>query len=371
MNFSFADLDSKTVNLMLTDGWYKGDNFSSRIWGNRERLGKYISTNLVADSLAGKSPAQSARELQEMMQVGRFQATRLVRTEVNHFANESEMLAYEECGIERYRFIATLDAVTCVHCAKLDNKVFYIKEKKTGVNFPPIHPFDRCTTVAEFDDGSMEEMQRRAKDTKTGQNYTLDKNISYEEWKKQIDDKYGKGTLDIEHKKYENIEKDKEQLKRYKNILGDRKELQSIEIFQNFKYNDTDGYKIMKNYYRGVNGGSFPDDLTYEIYKNNLTTDNWQAVGFNPNKLEQHVTKHGKDFGITNKDDYQAAAVKFMNEKIDGNIEGFTGKNGFVFKYDKANNIFGDSKPNGITETFFKPKDGYQYWKEQIEKYGK
>ena len=64
------------------------------------------------------------------MNVGLYNATTLVRTEVNHFANEAEMLAYEELDIEKYRFIATLDQVTCKHCADLDNKVFHVKDRK-------------------------------------------------------------------------------------------------------------------------------------------------------------------------------------------------------------------------------------------------
>lgn len=40
-----------------------------------------------------------------------------------------EMLSYEELDIEKYRFIATLDKRTCKHCAKLDNKVFNVKDR--------------------------------------------------------------------------------------------------------------------------------------------------------------------------------------------------------------------------------------------------
>ena len=80
--------------------------------------------------MSGKSIQKIAKELSSFMNVGLYNATRLVRTEVNHFANEAEMLSYEECDIEKYRFIATLDNVTCKHCAELDNKVFYVKDRK-------------------------------------------------------------------------------------------------------------------------------------------------------------------------------------------------------------------------------------------------
>ena len=104
--------------------------FSQRIWNNSERLGNYLRTQLTADTMSGKSISKIASELSNYMNVGLFNATTLVRTEVNHFANESEMLAYEELDIDKYRFIATLDQVTCKHCAELDNKVFSVKDRK-------------------------------------------------------------------------------------------------------------------------------------------------------------------------------------------------------------------------------------------------
>lgn len=130
LGFSFAQIDNRTINLILNENWTNDANFSQRIWKNNEKLGDYIRTNLTADTMSGKSIAKISKELSEYMNVGLYNATTLVRTEVNHFANEAEMLAYEELDIEKYRFIATLDQITCKHCAELDNKVFYVKNRK-------------------------------------------------------------------------------------------------------------------------------------------------------------------------------------------------------------------------------------------------
>jgi pyocin large subunit-like protein len=59
-----------------------------------------------------------------------------------------------------------------------------------------------------------------------------------------------------------------------------------------------------------------------------------------------------------------------INSKIGGNIEGFTSKDGWVFRYNKLTNEFATAKPDGIIETLFKPKNGYEYWLEQIKLYG-
>lgn len=130
LGFSFSQIDNRTINLILNENWTNDANFSQRIWNNSEKLGNYLKTQLTADTMSGKSIAKIAKELSNYMNVGLYNATMLVRTEVNHFANESEMLAYEELDIEKYRFIATLDQVTCKHCAELDNKVFNVKDRK-------------------------------------------------------------------------------------------------------------------------------------------------------------------------------------------------------------------------------------------------
>lgn len=130
LGFSFSQIDNKTINLLLNENWIDKANFSQRIWQNSEKLGEYLRMQLTADSMSGKSINKIAQELSEYMNVGLYNATRLVRTEVNHFANEAEMLSYEELEIEKYRFIATLDNVTCEHCAELDNRIFNVKDRR-------------------------------------------------------------------------------------------------------------------------------------------------------------------------------------------------------------------------------------------------
>lgn len=130
LGFNFSQIDNKTTNLLLNEKWTNNENFSQRIWKNSEKLGNYLRTQLTADTMSGKTIQKIASELSSFMNVGLYNATTLVRTEVNHFANEAEMLSYEELDIEKYRFIATLDNLTCKHCAELDNKVFKLKDRQ-------------------------------------------------------------------------------------------------------------------------------------------------------------------------------------------------------------------------------------------------
>lgn len=130
IGFNFSQLDNRTINLILNENWYKSENFSQRIWKNNNQLADYLKSNFLADNIAGKSIQRMASTLDDAMNIGKYNAVRLLRTETNHFANEAEMLSYKELDIEKYRFIATLDNVTCKHCAELDNKIFYLKDKQ-------------------------------------------------------------------------------------------------------------------------------------------------------------------------------------------------------------------------------------------------
>lgn len=95
---------------------------------------------------------------------------------------ESSYKDYLNEGIDQYTFMATLDTKTCSRCGNLDGNIFGIKDKKTGTNYPLIHPGCRCTTTPYFN-GMPAETTRWARNPKTGKGEYID-NISFNEWKK-------------------------------------------------------------------------------------------------------------------------------------------------------------------------------------------
>lgn len=183
-SFSFAQIDKRTIDLLLNQNWYNSENFSRRIWKNNNKLADYLKQRMLPNYIAGKSINKMANELNEVVQIGTYNATRLLRTETNFFANEAEMLSYEELDIEKYRFIATLDNRTCKHCAELDNKDFNVKNRQSGKNYPPMHPNDRCTTVPVFDDKVTEELERKARN-ENGKPILVSQNMTYKDWTMQ------------------------------------------------------------------------------------------------------------------------------------------------------------------------------------------
>lgn len=115
------------------------------------------------------------------LNVSAAHARRLVRTETAYVYEQASLKAYQECGIEMYEFLATLDHKTSKPCKELDGKRFYIKDAVPGKNYPPMHPNCRSTTVAAFEDDKV--TKRLAKD-RNGKYYEVPSDMTYPEWKK-------------------------------------------------------------------------------------------------------------------------------------------------------------------------------------------
>ena len=92
------------------------------------------------------------------------------------------MQSYEECGIETYIFIATLDLKTSDTCRALDGKRFPVAEQQPGKNCPPMHPWCRSTTICDITDEELAQMKRRARDPVTGKVKTIPGNMTYQQW---------------------------------------------------------------------------------------------------------------------------------------------------------------------------------------------
>lgn len=74
-----------------------------------------------------------------------YRLTTLVRSESDTAQANACISVYKEADIFAYRFNAIMDDKTCNKCKELNNKIFFIQDKKEGINFPPIHPNCRCT----------------------------------------------------------------------------------------------------------------------------------------------------------------------------------------------------------------------------------
>ena len=239
-SFGFGQPDAKQVKAVLNAKW-SGLNYSDRIWENTKRLAETVKEEIAVSLLTGKSQSEMARQIDYKFGVGSFNARRLIRTEACYFENEAEAMSYEEAGIEKYRFLATLDLRTSEKCRRHDNKVYKLKDKVTGKNYPPLHPFCRSTTIAVFEYGWIKDKKRIARN-KNDENVEI-QNMSYEDWY----DKYVIADEDylLKEKMLKNKSSDIEQYDKYRKIYGDDIP-KTFEDFQKLKYNDSKKWESLK-----------------------------------------------------------------------------------------------------------------------------
>lgn len=179
---TFARIDPQTVEKILATPW-TGSEFSSRIWADKDKLTRELMQTLSRGFVRGDSLDRMTKEFTQRMGVSESRAATLIHTESAHMAAEAAEQGYRETGVQSYRFEAALDLKTCAVCGALDQREFPLAEHETGINYPPLHPRCRCTTVpvTEFQIGS----KRAARNPATGKTEYVEKKLTYEEWRKK------------------------------------------------------------------------------------------------------------------------------------------------------------------------------------------
>lgn len=247
--FSFSHVSAKVIDQVVNSQW-SGKNYSERIWGNTKDLARDLKEELVINFITGCTNREAAENIATKFGQGSSNARRIVRTESNYVSTELNFKVYEECGIEEYQYLATLDLKTSQVCRELDGKIFPVKDHRIGENCPPMHPWCRSTTISVIDRELIDKMQRSAIDPATGKRIKVPRSMNYEEWY----NKYvrGKPEVELEEKKLQNRFSDRKQHKRYREVIG--KDLpEKLDDFQNMKYNDTEKWKYTKLDYKRQN----------------------------------------------------------------------------------------------------------------------
>lgn len=247
--FSFNEWDEKLFSRLAGTKW-SGENYSKRIWNNTGELAATLKSEIIQGFIAGKTQKEMYKVIMERFGAGAFNAKRIVRTESCYAANEMEMQSYEECGIDTYIFVATLDLRTSDVCAALDGKVFKVKDAMPGVNMPPMHPFCRSTTIENIGTETLKKLKRRARNPVTGKNELVPADMTYKEWHK----KYVEGNREavVNAQATRNHTADEKQYSKYMERLGKEYAGKDLKEFQNIKYTNPEKYAIMKAQYKGA-----------------------------------------------------------------------------------------------------------------------
>ncbi|WP_261790482.1 minor capsid protein [Fusobacterium polymorphum] len=139
------------IKTVLDKPW-SGANFSQRIWSNTDKLAQTVKQEIVNGMIQGINLKTMTKRVSERFETAKKNdVERLLRTEVNYVLNQATLDGYKEAGIEKYEFSATLDSRTSQICSELHGEVFEIKKIAVGLNYPPMHPRCRSTTIPIID----------------------------------------------------------------------------------------------------------------------------------------------------------------------------------------------------------------------------
>lgn len=201
--FDFTKLADRDVQAAIATNW-AGSNYSKRIWKNTKKLAESLEEVITQGLMTGQSIRDMELALEEKVASGRYNINRVIRTEVNHCCNQGTLMSYKAAGTLRYIYLATLDMRTSSICRSLDKEVFFVSKAEVGVNFPPMHPNCRSTTMAYPENGIFPK-ERTARDQETNKNIHVPFDMSYAQWyrkyvleKKDVDNtKNGDNIRDI------------------------------------------------------------------------------------------------------------------------------------------------------------------------------
>ena len=145
----FYSIDSEIVKRFVDVDWSGAGKFSTTIWKNKQKLTNYLNTDLAQGFARGDSYKKLTDNLLARFEkVSRNDAYRLIYTEGTFVANQTAMIPFEEY-FDQYKISTMEDGKVCSICTGIaeqaEMKPFLIKDRVVGENFPPFHPWCRCT----------------------------------------------------------------------------------------------------------------------------------------------------------------------------------------------------------------------------------
>lgn len=150
LGFNMSKINEKLVKQVLDHTW-NVKHFSKSLWEKIDVLSATVKREISYGLIKGSSVQSMAKQINDVMDKGRYAAERLVRTECKHFATQGELAGYEESGIEEYQFVGGTEGSGRCDCAELNGNRFKLKDAEEGVNLPPIHPNCKCGTIAVYE----------------------------------------------------------------------------------------------------------------------------------------------------------------------------------------------------------------------------
>lgn len=324
--YHFSGLPETEIKRLKAFKW-TGEGYSDRIWSNTGALASSVKDELLVSLMTGRSVRDTSQAIAERFEVGKGKARRLVRTESAFFHNQMELLSYEDAEITKYKFVAVLDRRTSKICQEHDNKVYDTDKAVPGVNYPPLHPWCRSTTIAYDEDTDYSKLERRARNPETGKVEYVPADMSYKEW-------YDKYVAKDRGKSYnQGVDRNKDPNKRRPlNITKQKELLKAFTESGGFVWQDDKATEYLKA--RGVDACCLGRDLIVlqkrplisEIleelfhakqFKNGLVIDSEKSRILAEIEAQEYLISVAEEFNIPKSEQKQTEiALKTYKQKL-------------------------------------------------------
>lgn len=160
---SITNADTVKRAQTIVNASFHNATYSERIWAHQTELKSDIERLLAVGLIQGKSSQELARSLRKVHDASRYNAQRLMVTELCRAQTEVAKQSYLENGNEAYEYLAT-GPRPCPVCKGLDGQVFEVSDMMPGTNAPPMHPQCHCSTAPHVDRAAFERRLNRERE---------------------------------------------------------------------------------------------------------------------------------------------------------------------------------------------------------------
>ena len=171
-------VDNAKTAKTIANSSFKNATFSERIWSQQDLLKNDLYGILSTALIQGRNPREFIPKVRKSFDVTRYQAERLLRTELTRVRIQAQAESYEANGIDEYEYVACGLKDVCPICKVLDKQIFKLKDMEIGENAPPRHPNCHCALAPHSD--------RKVYEQWLDGFANGDHDLRFDEWKEQF-----------------------------------------------------------------------------------------------------------------------------------------------------------------------------------------
>ena len=151
-----GELGERRIKKLIEEPW-SGQDFSSRIWKNKEKLTSTVKELTTRGMVQGQHVREMANELSKRMGVSKKNALRLMISETTHASETASLEASRDAGFEKMEVVSTPSDKYHFTRSDINGKVFKIGSSQQAFYTPPIeYPLCMCVLVPLIDNKTIE-----------------------------------------------------------------------------------------------------------------------------------------------------------------------------------------------------------------------